>query len=124
MLKLYAAILVIQLKLNFVTIVPFCMNQLHTCIFVNTRLSSLIFTHYLWFPSNSRAIQHLLFPKLVYLFLLPMRFFLSNLLETTKNVISIMFRDGVSSRNLRPTDIWFIRATANGYRVQPIYKKV
>ena len=31
---------------------------------------------------------------------------------------------GDSSRNLRPTDIWFNGATANGYRVQPIYKKV
>ena len=30
---------------------------------------------------------------------------------------------GDSSRNLWPTDIWFNEATANGYRVQPIYKK-
>ena len=29
-----------------------------------------------------------------------------------------------SSRNLQPTDIWFNRVTANGYRVQLIYKKV
>ena len=32
-------------------------------------------------------------------------------------------RKGDSSRNLRPTYIWFNGATANRYKVQPIYKK-
>ena len=33
-------------------------------------------------------------------------------------------RKGARSRNLRPADIWFNGATANGSWVQPIYKKV
>ena len=33
-------------------------------------------------------------------------------------------RKGARSRNLRLSDIWFNGATADGYRVQPIYKNV
>ena len=37
---------------------------------------------------------------------------------------TITIKQGDSSRNLRPTDIWFNGTTANGYRVQPMYTKV
>ena len=39
-----------------------------------------------------------------------------------KSEVSKIYGD--SLRNLRPTDIWFKGATANGFTVQPMYKKV